>query len=43
MLAQLSASTAVPKTLNAAHLLVLMPKTRPCRAMRRIANCWLPC
>jgi len=26
MLAQLSVSTAVPKTLNATHLLVLMPK-----------------
>jgi hypothetical protein len=26
MLAQLTASTAVPKSLNAAHLLVLMPK-----------------
>jgi len=28
MLAQLTAFTAVPKTLNAAHLLVLMPKSK---------------
>jgi leucyl aminopeptidase len=28
MLAQLTASTAVPKSLNAAHLLVLMPKSK---------------
>jgi len=28
MLAQLTASSAVPKTLNAAHLLVLMPKSK---------------
>jgi len=28
MLAQLTASTAVPKTLNAAHLLVLLPKDK---------------
>jgi hypothetical protein len=41
MLAQLSASTAVPKTLKAANLLVLIPKNALCERSRAV-NCWRP-